>query len=195
MHVDSSVELGREDPALEVPWASEDHRICYYDLVNNPGAVDELPEVKDCIEFREFLLRLNAPGFPLQSAKSDIWTTDEISPEEEIFAALRKFSSYVDLIFLERNARSSLVAHEDLIRTLAHLLKRAPDMPATIELVLRRCYYHSAPAPMEGGNGDYTGFCITAYTSGFGDTEVEARHRWAIALKLLQHALVQATRS
>jgi hypothetical protein len=194
MHVDSSVELGHDDPALEVPWASEQKELRYYDVRNHPALIDQLPEVKGCPELREFLLRINSPAFPLQSAKSDLWTTNELSAEEEVFAAQQKFASYVDLIFAEGQARCSLEAHQELIRKLTGLLKRAPDMPAMIEFVLRRCYYHSSPdaSPREGE--DYAGFCITAYASGYGDTPDEARQCWGIALKLLQHALVQATR-
>lgn len=195
MHVDSSVELGRDDPALEVPWASEDDELRYYDLRNHPALIDEIQEVKSCAELREFLLRVNNPVFPLQSAKSDIWTTNELSPEEEVFAAQQKFASYVDLIFAEVEARCSLEGHQELIRKLAELLKRAPDMPATIEFVLRRCYYHSSPDASAREGEDYIGFCITAYTSGYGDSGEEARQRWGIALKLLQHALVQSTRA
>jgi len=194
MHVDSSVELGRDDPALEVPWASEDDRVRYHDLRNNPELIDQVCEAKDHLELREFLLRLNASAFPLQTAKSDVWITNEISPEEEIFGAQQKFVSYVDLIFGEGSSRCSLEAHEELIRKLTDLLKRAPDTPATIHFVLRRCYYHSSIGASAPANEDHTGFCITAYTSGFGESEQEARQRWAIALKLLQNVLVQASR-
>ncbi len=195
MHVDSSVQLGREDPALEVPWASEENNSRYHDLRNDPALIDKLQEVKDCAELREFLLRVNSPAFPLQSAKSDVWITNELSAEEEVFATQQKFVCYVDLIFAEVSVRCSMEAHEDLIRKLSELLKRAPDMPATIEFVLRRCYFHASAGETAEGDADYTGFCITAYASGFGDSREEARQRWAIALKLLQHALVQATRA
>ena len=34
MHADFSVELGRDDPALELPWSSDDPEVRYYDLKN-----------------------------------------------------------------------------------------------------------------------------------------------------------------
>jgi hypothetical protein len=160
---------------------------------------------------REFLVRANATDFPLQTAKSDVWTTSEISPEEEIFGEGRKFGSYVDLLFSTEAPRFSLPAHQTLMTKLCALLQRAPDMPAAIEFVIRHCYYHASatgPAvdPEESGTQDSSpivssdetaddssrGFCLTSYVSGFGNTEEEARLRWSIALKLLQHALVQA---
>jgi hypothetical protein len=187
MQVDSAVELGRDDPALELPWAAEDGSVHYCDIRKNPALVDTLPEAQRYEEMREFLIRVNAAGFPLQTAKSDVWTTTEISPEEEIFSAEWKFASYVDLLFSDETPCFSLTTHEQLVTKLFSLLQRAPEMPASIEFVLRHCHYHGS-----GGSDSKTGFCVTSYVSGFGDEEEEARQRWAIALKLLQHALVQA---
>jgi hypothetical protein len=267
MHVDSSIELGRNDPALEFPWASDDGSIHYVDLKNNPALIDDIPEAGNYRELRDFLLRLNAPRFPLQTAKSDIWITHEILPEEEIFAAPQKLVSYVDLVFSSPEPRFSLDSHLELVNKLCTLLQHAPEMPVSIEFILRHCYYHEAvrawadqhefsPAasglhtrklsdlnnssepntsgcaahrplepseqdlgppeqaleppeqdlePPEGKVADGAaslmskgagldlrcGFSITVYVSGFGDDEQEARQRWSIALKLLQHALVQ----
>jgi hypothetical protein len=139
-----------------------------------------------------FLTRINAATFPLQTAKCDTWYSQEISPEEEIFAATGKFVSYVDLVFAGDEARLSLEQHEALARNLCALLQRAPEMAATVELVIRHCYFHPGDNPADESA---TGFCISAYVSGFGDSEPEARKRWSIALTLLQNALVQATRN
>lgn len=252
MYVDSSVELGRDDPALEFPWASDDGSVHYQDLKNNPALIDDIPEAQNYCDLRDFLLRINAPRFPLQTAKSDVWITDEIPPEEEIFAAPQKFVSYVDLIFSTLESRLSLPAHLGLVNKLCTLMQQAPDMPASIEFIIRHCYYHEVPpgptdqddsssdpcdpgagklpdpnsksvrksddcaahgpfqcseqsrptypdagAPLGSSRLDQNlrrGFSITAYVSGFGQTEQEARQCWSIALKLLQHALVQVSR-
>lgn len=284
MHVDSSIELGRNDPALEFPWASDDGSIRYLDLKNNPALINDIPEAGNYWELRDFLLRLNAPRFPFQTAKSDIWITHEILPEEEIFAAPQKLVSYVDLVFSAPEPRFSLDSHLELVNKLCTVLQHAPEMPASIEFIVRHCYYHEAvraatdqhnfspaasglhtrklsdlnnssetntsgcaahhPAesfeqdlgppeqdlkppeqgleppeqglephererdlepPEQGKVADVAaslmskgagpdlrcGFSITVYVSGFGDDEQEARQRWSIALKLLQHALVQ----
>ena len=208
MHVDSTVELGREDPALEFPWTSHDGSVCYCDLRSDPALIDRIPEAANNPELRTFLLRLNAANFVLQTAKLDVWSTDEILPEEEIFAVRQKFVCYVDLIFADDTLRLSLDAHTELTTKLCKLLQSAPEMASTIEFVIRHCHYHRA-----AGDSDSTldrplataddsiaasfddsqlGFCITTYVSGFGNSEPEARLRWSIALRLLQHALVQA---
>jgi hypothetical protein len=74
-----------------------------------------------------------------------------------------------------------------LMRALCHLLQRAPEMAASAEFVMRRCYFRSAEVP----DASRDGFCITVYVSGYADDEPAARQRWAIALRLVQHALVQ----
>jgi hypothetical protein len=190
MQADFAVELGRDDPALELPWSSDDGASRYRDLKRHPDLVLQIAEAANAPELSAFLTRINAAGFPLQTAKCDIWQSSEISPEEEIFGAARKFASYVDLVFAAEDPRLSLEKHEALAKNLCALLQRAPEMAASVELVIRRCYYRPENNPAES----MTGFCITTYVSGFGEDEAEARQRWSIALTLLQHALVQVAR-
>jgi hypothetical protein len=190
MHADYAVELGREDPALELPWCSDDGASRYRDLKRHPDLVLQIAEAANAPELSAFLTRINAAGFPLQTAKCDVWCSTEISTEEEIFGAANKFGSYVDLVFTGDEPRLLLEKHESLAKSLCGLLQRAPEMAASVELVIRRCYYHPDDNPAESSSG----FCITTYVSGFGEDEAEARQRWSIALTLLQHALVQVAR-
>jgi hypothetical protein len=266
MQADFSVELGRDDPALEVPWSSDDPSVRYYDLKVAPELVAQLPEVIAHPPLRAFLARINAPGFPLATAKCDAWFSREITPEEEVFGD-RKFVSYVDLVFQNETARCSLEKHEEYARELCRLLARAPGIAASVEIVIRRCYFHRNndkratsrerdPQPLEKettndtavvGNStghdatsrdnttanaesaeaksrdvvsrkpnekllagklasekpmpshavldtSLSGFCFTAYVTGFGDEENEPCRQWEIALALMQHALVQSSR-
>ena len=101
----------------------------------------QIPEAAAYPELGAFLTRINAPGFPLATAKCDAWFSREISPEEEIFGDC-KFVSYIDLVFVEENARYSLEKHEEFAKELCRLLGHAPDIAATVEIVIRRCYYH-----------------------------------------------------
>jgi hypothetical protein len=187
MQADYSLELGADDPALELPWQSADSDVRYYNLKQHPDLVLNIAEARNHAELSEFLSRMNAPAFPLETAKCDAWSSRELSPEEEIFGASCKFVCYVDLLFSDENLRFSLPAHEELAQAMCNLLKRAPEIAAAVEFVVRHCHYH-------GGNvqsDSRIGFCLTTYASGYGDNEEEALKRWAIALKLLQNALVQ----
>src|ERR1700759_606724 len=143
MQADFSVELGREDPALELPWASDDSSMRYYDLKRHPEQVLQIPEAESYPELSAFLTRINAPDSPFATAKCDVWGSDDISPEEEIFGADEKCVSYVDLIFADQKARSLFEKHQEFAQNLCQLLGRAPELPATVELVIRHCYFHS----------------------------------------------------
>lgn len=191
MQADYSVELGADDPALEVPWQSDDSSVRYFNLKRSPDLVLNIAEAREHPELSAFLSRINAPDFPLETAKCDAWASRELFPAEEIFGAACKFVSYVDLIFSDDASRLSMDKHNALAQEICNLLKRAPEMAASAEFVVRHCHYH------EGDNQDHSrlGFCLTAYVTGYGDSEEEARQRWTIALKLLQHALVQKSRS
>jgi hypothetical protein len=213
MYVDWSVELGVDDPVLDFPWVlgegacrEETRReeiapeaasemlspgkavtLRYYDLKADPSLVDHLPEAQSSSELRKFLLRMNAGGFPLQSAKCDHWFTQEILEEEEIFGAPCKFASYVDLLFTAPERQLSFTDHEDFAAKLCDLLKGAPEMLASAEIIVRRCFYANHP--------DHDGFFFTVYVSGFGETQAQSRQRWSIALTLVQHALVQSVKA
>jgi hypothetical protein len=142
LQADFSVELGQEDPALELPWSSGDQSVRYYDLKRFPELVLQIPEAVAHPELSAFLTRMNAPDSPFATAKCDVWPSRDISPEEEIFGAAEKFVSYVDLVFVDTNARISFEKHEGFSEKLCVLLGRVPDIPATVELVIRRCYFH-----------------------------------------------------
>jgi hypothetical protein len=190
MQADYSVELGADDPALELPWRSEDGSLRYFDLRNQPELVLNIAETQNNPELSTFLTRMNAADFPLQTAKCDTWFSHDITPEEEIFGAAGKFASYVDLVFVASSSRTSFERHEGLCRTVCELLQRVPEMSGSVEFVMRRCYFRPGE-DSSAGNEHTSGFCVTTYVTGFGDTEEEARKYWAIAITLLQNALIQ----
>lgn len=148
MHADFSVELGRDDAALELPWSSADPAVRFYDLKRHPELLQQVPEAAACPELGAFLARINAAGFPLATAKCDMWRSREVAPEEEIYGD-RKFVSYIDLVFEGEAARCSFEKHETFAKNLCRLLGQAPGIPASVEMVIRRCYYHGERAFLE----------------------------------------------
>lgn len=203
MLVDYSVELGREDPVMEFPWISSDGQLLYYDLKSDPSLIASIAEAKPFPDFQAFLLRVNATA-QLLTSKCDVWSTQELKPEEELFGAQWKFGCYVDLLFsqelkvshdlicseavllLSDAQRIRLAVHQQFAEAVCALLARVPEMPASIELVIRPCLFHGA-APEHG----FHGFGITTYLFGFGQTQEAACRQWLIALKLLQNAILQ----
>jgi len=112
------VELGSDDPALELPWSSSDPHVRYYDLKNHPELVKQIPEVVAHPELGSFLSRINAAGFPLATAKCDVWSSEEVAPEEEIFGD-RKFVSYIDVVFINETDRCSFESMKRSLKTFA----------------------------------------------------------------------------
>ena len=184
MQADFAVELGADDPTLEIPWAAEDGGPRYWDLKRHPELIANLEEVTRLPELGDFLAKVNSPKSALESAKSDAWPSTEINPEEEIFESPHKFCSYVDLLFTGEAKRFSLPKHERLAKSLVELLKRAPDLPASAEFLIRRCYF-------EDEEGIRDGFYITFYLFGYGKDEAQSHQRWMLALKLVQNAIRQ----
>jgi hypothetical protein len=184
VEVDFAVELGAQDETLELPWAASDGGPRYFDLKRRPELLRNIEEAQRIPELGEFLSAINSPHSILETAKCDAWPSTEINPEEEIFGAAWKFASYVDLVHSEEQPRFSFAEHESLAKRLTQLLQRVPEIPAAAEFLIRRCYYHESAAVRDG-------FYITFYQFGYGDDEAQARHRWAIGLKLVENAIRQ----
>ena len=72
MQADFSVELGRDAPALEIPWHSNDPQVRYYDLKSHPEVVHQIPEAQAYPELASFLSRINATGLSLSLSASDL---------------------------------------------------------------------------------------------------------------------------
>ncbi|MGH9509417.1 MAG: hypothetical protein ACRD2Q_07585 [Terriglobales bacterium] len=194
MQADSSTELDAESDHLEVPWASPDGRARYYDLRRQPELLLNVEEARQNRELGEFLVAVNSQASILETAKCDAWVSSEISEEERIYGAPWKFGSYVDLIFREGGARQSLERHQELAESASRLLRRAPEIPAAAEFIVRRCFYHAhsepSPAPPPG-DSPQEGFYLTFYLYGYGDDQHDAQRRWGIALKVVENLLLQ----
>jgi len=195
MHADWSVELGREDEALEFPWpspgGSEDADAPrYYDLKRHPELLLNVTEAYHPVEMGEFLTSVNSSSSIFETVKCDIWFTEELSEEEEIFDAACKSSAYIDLIFTDQHARFDQDAHEQLAQRMCKLLALVPEISASVEFALRRCYFHHDNDATKDSD---PGFYLTVYVSGYGDDAPEAWQRWGIALKLVENALLQVS--
>jgi hypothetical protein len=184
VEADYAVELGADDETLELPWAAEDVGPRYYDLKRQPELLLNVEEATRVPDLAGFLVVMNSPDGILETAKCDTWSSTEINPEEEIWGATYKFCSYVDILF-SHESRFAFAEHEQFARRVTQLLKRGPEIPAAVELLVRRGFYHGAGEIQEG-------FYITFYLFGYGDDEPQARQRWATALNVVEKAMVSA---
>ncbi|MGH9492372.1 MAG: hypothetical protein ACRD2K_02620 [Terriglobales bacterium] len=189
MQTEVSVELGAQDDCLEIPWASPEGEVRYYDLRRRPELLLNVTEAHHNRELGEFLASINSEHSILETAKCDTWLSNEMTEEESIYGASWKFGSYIDLIFNDPGPRLSLERHEEFADSTSRLLRRVPEIPAAAELVVRRCYYHDPES--QDPEASEAGYHVTFYLHGYGDDETEARQRWAIALKVVENALLQ----
>ena len=185
MHADFSVELDPEDDCLELPWASPDGVLRYYDLRRQPELLLNIQEAFDNEELGHFLAAINSPASMFETSKCDLWSTRELAEEELIYDAECKWASYIDLVFNPPEPRYSFPQHEEMARTLCGMLKRVPIISSSADFTIRRCYYGTAPAEKQDGFG------ITFYLSGYGKDETAARGHWNIGLRLVENALLQ----
>jgi hypothetical protein len=186
---DFSVELGKEDHVMELPWGTaSDEGPRYYDLKRQPELLLNVEEAFENRELGEFLTAINSRNSILETSKCDVWFSHELTEEERIYAANCKFASYVDLVFSDSVLRTSFPEHEGFAKGICALLKRAPEISAAAEFVVRRCYYRRRP---EDETDHIEGFGVTFYLSGYGNDQPEARRRWMIALKVVENALLQ----
>jgi hypothetical protein len=198
VQADFSIECGADDECLELPWASEDGALRYVDLKQNPALIADLDEARHFPDIADFLRITNSAGSAFQTAKCDAGFTQELTFEDEPFGTSGKFGSYVDVLFASPVARRSLEQNEACVGSLVRLLQRAPEMPASAELLVRRCLFAEdrtdADDRINDDDDDRTdveGFSLPCYVFGYSDNEEEARRHWGIALRLLGSALIQ----
>ncbi len=188
MDAEFSVELGRDDPVLDFPWTDPAGQRVYRDLGKHPELLAGVSEANQHPELAEFLRIVNSARSPFVTAKCDVWTTEELTVEEEIFGASYKFASYVDVVFCDSSNRFSFPFHEQFAKHLVALLQRAPEIASSVEVCLRRCFFLEEPALGEG-------LYFTLYVNGYGKDETQARKNWAIGMKVLANAVVQLSAS
>ena len=183
MEADCSVELGSGAEVLELPWTSPGGEVQYRDLKRQPELLALIPEAVTFPELRDFLASINSDSSLFETAKCDVWSTAEILPEDEIFNLPCKVGCYVDLLYSDLR-RFSFPEYESLVKRWTKLLRTAPDVPSSVEFIVRGCYFHSE---------ERNGFYITMYVFGFGEDESRARRQWAIGLQLVANAIKQAS--
>src|SRR5206468_10901228 len=81
VEADFAVELGADDEVLDLPWASADSAVRYYDLKRKPDLLLHIEEAQRVPALGEFLAAINSRASILETAKCDIWQTTEMKPE------------------------------------------------------------------------------------------------------------------
>lgn len=179
-------------PALELPWQDAEGRLQYVEL---RGASDSLgrnvlreelrrnvariPEARQFPALGRFLIAVNLPPSPWQTAKCDVWP-DEAEAAENLYDRRSQQSCYVDLVLAgdATALRPDLEAHQRLAQELAHTLEANEVLEATADIVVRRCYFHKSGDAEESD----AGYCLTLFLSAYGSSPAAAAQCWEHAM-------------
>jgi len=190
MDAEFSIELGGDDPVLDLPWKDPSGKFVYCDLKRRPEMIASIEEAEKSPELAEFLTAVNSADSALETAKCDVWMTTELSPDEDIYEASHKCASYVDVVLSAIDIRllsleQSLTIHERFAGNLVELLHAAESHSGMrAEVCVRRCYFGDGEAAREG--------CyFTLYVSGYGSDDDSARRNWGTGLKIVGKAILQ----
>ncbi len=197
MDADYGVELGPTSPALELPWKDPEGRVQYVELRGGMErgvaggvdcGVDHIPEARQFPALRRFLVDVNSPLSPWQTAKCDVWTC-AVEAAENLYNHEFAQSSYVDVVLAEEAAglRGQLEVHLRLAKVLAQLLETDEALEATAEILVRRCYFHRGDEAEESD----AGYCLTLWLTGYGASPAEADECWVRALELAAGCLLK----
>lgn len=177
MEADWEFEIAPEAPVIDAAWAG------FVDLRVAPERVSELAELAGLPPLEGFLVRLNAPGSPVFTAKCDVWNPGEIDPDEldASSESVRKaLACYIDLLPANAHSWPTPQMAAEWSRAICASLAELPARQCRIDLVIRRAFL----APTE------LGFGITCYLTACGSTETDAAGALARALDAFSGAVL-----
>ena len=188
MQVEFSVELGADDPVLEMPWSHGGRCLQFYDLRRHPELVLQIPEAAANPPLEKFLLEVNSRSI-FYTAKCDVWISRlkwKDANEEEKYGKWR-CGSYVDLVLANpkegfSDLRRAFTEHAELVEKIMDEVADWTLFSAAVQFALRWCRFHRE-------SGDELGFFVTVYIFGLGQTKAGARRVWVEALKAVGCAL------
>ena len=180
MEADWDVEIGPDAPAIVVPWDG------FIDLrSDSSSAVETIAEASSVVPLRDALIRLNSRESRTFTSKCDVWwLTSEVIDHDEFGtdseSAAFGFASYIDVLLLEANQFASFRFHERLVKQLAGKLRTVDLANCRVDLVVRASTVDSC-----------SGYGITVYTAGCGQSPGEAQTSWQEVLQRAVNATIE----
>lgn len=176
MEADWEIEIGNGVPVIEAHWPGfVELRLC-------PERASLLAETHQLPGLAEALLRLNAPNSPLWTSKCDVFTPDEIDPDEldaPPEGAAVALACYIDLLPRSGDLWSDPIAAAGWCRRTCADIKAVPIRCCRADLVIRHALI--APEPM--------GLGITAYLTACGAHRESAASVLQVALDVFANSI------
>jgi hypothetical protein len=181
VQADWEIEWGGDVPVIDACWPGCVHLRAHPERISSVVEVDVLPGLKDA------LARLNQMDRPFWTAKCDVWTLDEVDPDELDAprpSATNGIACYIDLLPASpmewREPSDALACCKEVCGALA----ASPLCACRADLVIRRAY--------TGPGQDAAG--VTIYLSACGANSSEAKARLEAALAVFADS-VESTAS
>jgi len=186
MHAEWTAECSADAPVLVVPWSDADARAHFVNLRSEPYAIAEIPEAERFPDLARALRALNANRSPFLTAKCDAWPISPRDGADEL-ELMRKelmleedeatyaFTSYIDLVWRERNVFASAHQQQDRLDRIARRAAKLAHAESMLQCVLRPAIV-DLDAPLEG-------FATTLYVTALASDAELANRRWASALE------------
>lgn len=186
MRVDVVPESEEASDFLEIPWEGVDAENCYFDLRENPGALEQLKAARRHRPLRSFLAAVNSADSFFSTVRSKAWLRQEQGSGHESDADPCEFVSDVDLRFASEVFSLERTRYDALMHRLEELLTRdaSPDT-LRAELRVRPCRFRALGR---------SGFCLRILLSARGATPEQAELRWGLGLARIQQALLFSSR-
>jgi hypothetical protein len=176
MEADWEVEIGGDAPVIEANWRG------FVDIREQPERVREIAETKILPGLATVLLRLNKSQSPTWTCKTDVFTPDNVDPDElgaKRDEAQFTIACYIDLLWRSDEVWNSVSRAERHCRELCRQMHEIPLQCCRIDLVVRRALV-----------SDENSLGATVYFTACGRTSSDARERLAECLSAFAHLFV-----
>jgi len=183
MRVQVASEAGEKPYRLEVPWGPTQSGSCFYDLREQPAALEHIEPARRHLALRSFLTLVNGSDSIFATVKAQT----ALSQDAAVASGAYAFASRVALVFARAELNFQRENYEALLMHLRELLEKdtAPDT-LDAEFHIPFCYFHAAAR---------AGHALAFHLRARGTTPEQAELRWGLGLARVQQALLFLSRA
>jgi len=147
----------------------------YVDLKRDPSAVSDLPEVADCPELEKFLSSVNGEQSQFRTLACKHWCKPITSIDQSSTAF--EFASTIEIALEVLWLTADFTNYQQVVWRFSQYIKH---LGIPNEVIARFQLQHVIFDEHQFG-----GWCLVAWVYGIGETQNEARERWAQGLDVL----------
>ncbi|MBS1805186.1 MAG: hypothetical protein JST28_17635 [Acidobacteria bacterium] len=176
MEADWEFEVAAVAPLIEAYWSG------YIDLRSQPERVSELSECSELPALADSLFRLNGTDSPVWTSKADVFTPENIDPDEleaSIEQSSQATACYIDVLLRSPFEWSDQPTAERACRQICNNLRAIDLRCCRIDLIVRRALL---------GAKEHLG--ATVYFTACGVTAAQAKQRLGECLSVFAETMV-----